>query len=189
MVNGNRRSTRNRKSNSQPVSRAAFNALKARLDPDIKAVPTSGQPRPVVGPGDFWISRRVQITLNGTASTVLNLTVGDIIKQISSAAGTYPLRICAVTAYGPMGGSLTCTLNIDNIGVATDSLSPLTASDYGSATRMPGLRFTVPKLASKVIGATSASSTVVAAASWTGGTAPTLQGSVVYEVDITFQLP
>jgi len=188
-MRGNGRNTRNRPRNGGPVSRAAFRALEARLNPDIKAVPTSGQPRPVTGPGDFWISRRVQLTLSGNPGAALNCTVGDIIKQLTSATGTFPLRICSVTCYGPMGGSLTTTLNTQNFTTLAGGTNAITSSDYGSAVRMPGLRFTIPKLISQVLAASPTSTVVIASSTWSGGVAPSVTGNVVFDVDVVFQLP
>lgn len=187
MVNGNRRSARNRQSSSKPVSRAAFDALKARLNPDIKAVSCSGQPRPVVGASDFWISRRVQIVKSATAGTVVSLVAGDLVKELSSAAGTYPIRINTVTVWGSLNSVVTATLNTQNISVSATEL-PITASDYGSAMKVAGVKFMVPKLLSKVLQVNSASTLVVGSASWVNSVGGTTQ-NVVFDVDLTFQLP
>lgn len=187
MGNGNRGGARNRKSSSKPVSRAAFNALKARLDPDIKAVSTSGQPRPVVGASDFWISRRVQLVKPATSGTVVSITLGDLVKELSTAAGTFPLRINCVTVWGSLNSIITATLNTQNISVDA-SVLPITSTDYGSATRVAGIKYMVPKLLSKVNTPSSATTTVVATGSWANSIGNSTQ-NVIFDVDLTFQLP
>jgi hypothetical protein len=88
-----------------------------------------------------------------------------------------------------MGGSLTTTLNTQNFTTLAGGTNAITSTDYGSAVSLPGLRFTIPKLISQVLGASPTSTVVIASSTWSGGVAPAVTGNIVFDVDVVFQLP
>jgi hypothetical protein len=111
------------------------------------------------------------------------LKFGDIVKQLTSASIALKVRIKRITCYGPTGSSVTCTVNIQNFCDSIAGTNPVTSSDRGTATRLPGIRFEIPTLisASKDMAPT----TVTELASATA----TAQGEIVFDVDLEYQLP
>ena len=181
---GNRRNSSRR---GGLVTKAAFRALEARLNPNIKGTPAVAQPRPVTGSGDFWTQRRVQLTLTVSPGAVASLTSGDLVKQLTSAPITLNVRIRRITVFGFTGGALTATINIQNFCDSIAGTNPVTSSDRGTSTRLPGLKFEIPRLVADSKSFSSTSTTVLAVSTSTGLT--TAANDIIYDVDLEYQLP
>lgn len=184
---------RNKGANSRDSRMATVTQLRAiqtQLNPNITGRPTRAQPRPAARQGDFWISRRLVIPKQfATTATNISLTIGDVIKEITTN-GAVPHRYKTIRVYGPPNSTLTAALAIGvvaNSVAGNSSNSQLTVTDGGTYTRYPAIEFLIPKLLSLVKNETSASTTVlceVTAVANLSGNQP-----VTFEVSIDYQNP
>lgn len=91
-----------------------------------------------------------------------------------------------MTCYGPTGSSITATVNIQNFCDSIAGTNPVTCSDRGTATHLPGIKFEIPRLISEskdISGAAGAIPIEYANASATDA------GYIVFDVDLEYQLP
>jgi hypothetical protein len=105
------------------------------------------------------------------------------VKQLTTATITLKVRIKRVTCYGPTGASITATVNIQNFCDSIAGSNPVTSSDRGTATHLPGVKFEIPRLIADAKDFAPTTTTELANASSTDA------GYIVFDVDLEYQLP
>jgi len=183
------RSKRRNKAGGSFVTKAALRALETRLDPNIKALPTIGQPPPALGPADFWIRRRIQIVNVVAINVASSITLGDCVKQLTSVTSTMLMRVRSVSIYGPLGGAITCDLSSTTLCDSVSSTNSITATDYGSSVRPPGIKYIVPQVSAIVNSVSSASALTVASAKWNTSSNNASTAGLFFVVELEYQMP
>jgi hypothetical protein len=106
---------------------------------------------------------------------------------LTSASVTLNVRIRRITVFGQTGGVLNTTLNIQNFCDSIAGTNPVSSTDRGTSSHLPGIKFEIPPLVADAKSVDAASTVVIASSTSTGLT--TAAGSLIYDVDVEYQLP
>jgi len=177
------RNSRNNTRSGRSASHAQLRALESRLNPNVVGRPAKSQPRPVVGPGDFWVTRRIQVLKASSAAqgAALEFTLGDIATQLTNNTNSTGFRVSKVCVWGPATYLITAQLNLANISNNVGSQSSnngITCTDFGTTNNLPGVEFKIPKLIALYLWSSKATTTSVL-------TIPNAIKDLQYVMDVT----
>jgi hypothetical protein len=148
-------------SNELMSIRAQLRELRKQTNPNLIAVPTSAQPKPVASAGEKWHSRTVSIIKTVTGLNATSFTLGDIVKGLTQTTTLgVTFRVKDVKVWNStLGQGIKASFLPNVLTLATVADLASDATDYGSGTQIAGIRMDIPDTLTKILQLDSSNAT------------------------------
>jgi hypothetical protein len=137
---------RNRQRNTRPMNsiRQQISRLNREINPCVKVSPARTDPKPTCQSKTFWVRRVISVIKSSSTNSATQVTIGDISTALSGLTSGTPFRVLGFNVWNSnLGGALSCSLAVKalTLGATTENV---TGTDFGTGSRLAGLRFNIP---------------------------------------------